>query len=112
MACPQLTIDLDIIEGNARTIVGLCTEHGISVSGVTKGVCGNAEVAKAMLRGGVVSLAESRLENISRLRAGGIDVPITMMRLPPLSGVDKVVAAAGTSLNSEPDVVAGLSEAA
>jgi predicted amino acid racemase len=112
MVYPHLSIDLEVIEGNARTIVDLCAEHGIAVSGVTKGVCGNSEIAKAMLRGGVISLAESRLENIARLRAGGIDVPITMLRLPPLSGVDEVVAAAGASLNSELDVVAGLSEAA
>lgn len=112
MVYPRLSIDLDAIERNARTIIGLCAEHGIAVSGVTKGVCGNAEIAEAMLRGGVVSLADSRLENIARLRAGGIDVPITMLRLPPLSGVGEVVAAAGASLNSELDVVAGLSEAA
>ena len=109
---PYLTIDLEAIEGNARTIVGLCAAHGIAVLGVTKGVCGNAEIAKAMLRGGVVSLGDSRLENIARLRTGGIEVPITMLRLPPLSGVDEVVAAAGASLNSELDVVAGLSKAA
>ncbi len=86
MVYPTLSIDLDIIEGNARTIVGLCAEHGIAISGVTKGVCGHAEIAKAMLRGGVASLGESRLENIARLRARGIDTPITMLRLPPLSG--------------------------
>jgi predicted amino acid racemase len=112
MVYPHLSVDLDVIEGNARTIVDLCAEHGIAVSGVTKGVCGNAEIAKAMLRGGVVSLGESRLENIARLRAGGIDAPITMLRLPPLSGIGEVVAAAGASLNSELAVVAGLSEAA
>lgn len=112
MVYPHLSIDLDVIERNARAIVDLCAKHGITVAGVTKGVCGNAEIAKAMLRGGVVSLADSRLENIARLRAGGIDVPITMLRLPPLSGVDEVVAATGASLNSELEVVASLSEAA
>ena len=112
MVYPYLSIDLDIIECNTRTIVSLCGEHGIAVSGVTKGVCGNAEIAKAMLRGGVVTLADSRLENIALLRAGGIEVPITMLRLPPLSGVNEVVAAANTSLNSEFDVVIGLSKAA
>jgi predicted amino acid racemase len=109
---PYLSVDLDAIEQNARAIVGLCAEHGIAVTGVTKGVCGNAEIAKAMLRGGVASLADSRLENIARLRVGGIDVPITLLRLAPLSGVEEVAAAAGASLNSEIEVVAGLSEAA
>jgi predicted amino acid racemase len=109
---PYLTVDLDAIEHNARAIVGRCAEHGITVAGVTKGVCGNVEIARAMLRGGVASLADSRLENIARLRAAGVGVPITMLRLPPLSGVEEVVAAAGASLNSELEVVAGLSEAA
>jgi predicted amino acid racemase len=109
---PTLSIDLDAIEHNARAIVGLCAEHGIAVSGVTKGVCGNAEIARAMLRGGIASLADSRLENIVRLRAGGIDVPITLLRLPPLSGVEAVVASVDASLNSEIEVVAGLSAAA
>jgi predicted amino acid racemase len=109
---PILAIDLDAIEHNAETVVDLCTGYGIAVTGVTKGVCGDAEIAKAMLRGGVASLADSRLENIARLRAGGIDVPIILLRLPPLSGVDAVVAAAGTSLNSELEVVAGLAGAA
>ncbi len=112
MAYPLLSIDIDIIEHNARAIVELCAGHGIMVSGVTKGVCGNAEIAKAMLRGGVVSLGDSRLENIARLRAGGIEAPIIMLRLPPLSGVDDVVRSAGISLNSEFEVVAGLSDAA
>ncbi len=112
MAHPSLTIDLEAIEHNARTIAAFCSEYGIAVSGVTKGVCGNPEIAKAMLRGGVGTLADSRLENIARLRAGGVEVPVTMLRLPPLSGVAEVVVAAHASLNSEIEVVAGLSDAA
>ena len=61
MTAPYLTIDLDKIEYNTRTIVSLCRSHGIEVTGVTKGVCGQPEVAKAMLRGGVSSLADSRI---------------------------------------------------
>lgn len=112
MVYPCLSVDLDAVEHNARAIVGLCAEHGIAVTGVTKGVCGNAEIAKAMLRGGVASLADSRLENIARLHAGGVEAPITLLRLPPLSGVEEVVALVGASLNSELEVVAGLSKAA
>lgn len=112
MTGPYLAVDLDAIEHNARVVAGFCAEHGIAVTGVTKGVCGNVEIAMAMLRGGVASLADSRLENIVRLRNGGIDAPLTLLRLPPLSGVEKVVATAGASLNSEITVLAALSEAA
>ena len=52
MPAPYVSIDLDKIEHNARTVVRLCAAHGIRVSGVTKCVCGNSGVARAMLRGG------------------------------------------------------------
>jgi predicted amino acid racemase len=112
MIYPYLTIDLDKIEENARAIVALCRQHGIEVTGVTKGVCGHPEIAKAMLRGGVTSIGESRFENIHRLRSGGVDAPCMLLRVPPLSGVDEVLASADVSLNSELPVLAGLSETA
>ncbi|KPK37841.1 MAG: hypothetical protein AMJ69_10190 [Gammaproteobacteria bacterium SG8_47] len=112
MTSPYLTINLAKIEHNARTIVGLCREHGITVSGVTKATCGHPDVAAAMLRGGVSSLADSRLENIRRLKAAGIDTPCMLLRVPALSGVDEVVDSIDVSLNSEMSVLAGLSQAA
>jgi len=112
MTYPWLRIDLDKIEHNSRTLVALCSEHGIAVSGVTKATCGNPDVANAMLRGGVSSIADSRLENIHRLQAAGVDTSYTLLRLPPLSGVDSVVATVGLSLNSELCVLQALSVAA
>jgi predicted amino acid racemase len=112
MTTPYLTIDLDKIEHNARSIVALCRAHGIAVAGVTKLTCGHPRVAEALLRGGVTGLADSRLENIRRLRRAGIRSPCMLLRLPPLSGVDAVVAAADLSLNSEARVLAALSAAA
>ncbi|MDH3239522.1 MAG: alanine/ornithine racemase family PLP-dependent enzyme [Alphaproteobacteria bacterium] len=112
MAPARLTIDLDKIEHNARAVVSFCREHGIDVTGVTKGVCGHPEIAKAMLRGGVSSLGESRLENIHRLRRAGIDAPCTLLRVPPLSEAANVVASADVSLNSELSVLTALSDVA
>lgn len=112
MAHPYVTINLDKIEHNARTIVSLCARHGIDVIGVTKGTCGNPQVANAMLSGGVSAIAESRVENVRRLRAAGIDTSYMMLRLPPLSAVDEVVQLTQVSLNSELRVLEGLSQAA
>ena len=109
---PWLSIDLDKIEHNARTIVALCTRHGIAVAGVTKAACGNPEVAKAMLRGGVCSIADSRLENIHRLKAAGVDTSYLLLRLPPLSRTEAVVDAVDMSLNAELPVLGALSAAA
>jgi predicted amino acid racemase len=52
----------------ARVIVELCKAHGIEVTGVTKGTCGNPGGARAMLRGGVTSIGESRMLNIAGLK--------------------------------------------
>ena len=112
MTYPYVTIDLNRIEHNARIIVGLCRDHGIAVTGVTKVTCGDPDVAKAMLRGGVAGIADSRLENIKRLKRAGIPPPLMLLRLPPLSGVEEVAASLEISLNSELAVLEGLSVAA
>ncbi|WP_455210300.1 alanine racemase, partial [Kaarinaea lacus] len=112
MKTPYLTIDLDKIEHNARTIVSLCEQYGISVTGVTKVVCGNPEIAKAMLRGGVHALADSRLINIHRLQAAGIQTQYMLLRIPALSEVNDVIASVDISLNSELHTLQALSAAA
>ena len=109
---PYLIIDLDKIERNARTVVDLCAQHGITVTGVTKGVCGHPGVASAMLRGGVASIADSRMKNIQRLRNSCLDTALILLRVPPLSAVNAVVELADLSLNSELPVLEGLSAAA
>ena len=112
MVSPCLSIDCDKIEHNARIIVNLCKQSDIKVAGVTKCVCGHPEVARSMLRGGVASIADSRLENIDRLKQAGIDAAYMLLRIPPLSAVDAVVEAVDVSLNSELAVLQGLSAAA
>jgi len=112
MTGPWLRIDPGKIEHNSRTLVELCARHGIAVTGVTKATCGNPEVAKAMLRGGVCSIADSRLQNIHRLKSAGIDTRFMLLRLPPLSGTESVVESVDISLNSELSVLQGLSAAA
>jgi predicted amino acid racemase/arginase family enzyme len=112
MSGPRVTIDLDRIERNARAVVAACREAGIEVFGVTKGTCGMPQVARAMLRGGVAGIGESRFENIRRLRASGISCPIMLLRSPPLSRIEEVIASVDISLNSELAIIAELSRVA
>ena len=65
-----------------------------------------------MLRGGVVAIADSRLENIQKLKDAGIEASFMLLRVPALSVVDKVVELTDVSLNSELSVLEGLSKAA
>ncbi len=109
---PYVTVDLDKIEHNARTITALCADRGIEVCGVTKVTCGMPQVARAMLRGGVAGIGESRMKNIHRLKANGVVAEFTLLRIPPLSAAEDIVASVDMSLNSELPVIRALSEAA
>ena len=109
---PYITIDLDKVEHNARTIAALCGKYGMEVCGVTKVTCGMPQVAKAMLRGGVASIGESRVKNIHRLKANGVATEFTLLRIPPLSAAEDIVTSVNMSLNSELPVIRALSEAA
>jgi predicted amino acid racemase len=112
MTAPRLEIDLDMLHHNARTLVGWLAARGISVTGVTKATLGSPAVARVLLDAGVRGLGESRIENIETLRAGGVAAPITLIRSPMPSQVDRVVTHANVSLNTEVDVIGRLSSAA
>jgi ornithine racemase len=112
MSGPYVTIDLKKVQDNARIITELCTSSGIQVTGVTKVTCGMPTVARAILAGGVTSIGESRIENIRRLKVSGINAPIMLLRIPPLSAVDEIVTSVDISLNSEFPIIKALSEAA
>lgn len=107
-----LEVDLDIITSNAKQVVGFCADYRIEVCGVTKATCGSPMVARAMLKGGVSSLGESRIDNAKRLRYGGVHAPLWMLRIPSPSEAGDVVRFFDLSLNSEIDTLDALSKAA
>ncbi len=108
----RIEVNTQTIHQNARILVEFCAAHGIQVAGVTKACCGHPDVAWAMLAGGVAMLADSRLDNIRRMRAAGIAGPFMLLRLPALSEVNDVVALTQVSLNTEVETVRALSQAA
>lgn len=107
---PKLIVDYEVLKNNVRTVVSLCNNKGIKVAGVTKVFCGNPNIAKAYVEGGVSFLADSRIENLKRLK--DFDVPKIMLRLPMISEVEDVVEYADISLNSELETIKALSEMA
>jgi predicted amino acid racemase len=112
LTAPRLEIDLAKIEANTRTLVQRLGRRGIRVTGVTKAAMGAPELGTALERGGVTGLADSRIQNLGRLRASGSTLPRTLLRSPMLTEVDAVVRDASISLNSEPTVIAALANAA
>lgn len=112
MSVSGLQINLDKIFHNASTLVARLKTHEISVTGVTKAFLGAPEIASALLRGGVTSLGDSRIENIEFMRQSGITAQMILIRSPMLSQTDRVVESADISFNTELDVLAALSLAA
>lgn len=109
MSAPRLEIDLEKIYHNARTLVKRLGKRGISVTGVTKATLGSREIANTLLRAGVIALGDSRIENIETMCLAQVPAPMTLIRSPMLSQVDRVVAHADTSFNTELDTIKKLS---
>jgi ornithine racemase len=110
MNMPALTIDVKKIEHNTRTMVEMCGNLGIKVAAVTKGYCAIPEIAEASVRGGAHMLADSRIQNLIKLKH--IKIPKILLRLPMISQVDDVVEYADISLNSEYETIKALSQKA
>jgi predicted amino acid racemase len=108
---PRLEIYPDRIEHNARTIVTLCHEHGISVAGVTKVSCAHPAVVHALVNAGVDMLADSRLENLQAIRALNTSLPLMLLRIPAQDRIKEVVEFSDISLNSSVETVRMLSQA-
>jgi len=105
-----VTVDLTKIEANTRRVREMLS--GVEVVAVTKVTCGTPEVAAAMLAGGAVAIGESRLENIVRMRAAGIEAPFWLLRATPPALAPETVRLADVSLASEVGSVEALEGAA
>lgn len=112
MSAPRLEVDLGKIEHNARTMVERLAIRGISVTGVTKSILGSTEITSALLRAGITSLGDSRIENIESMHRADLNTPMTLIRAPMLSQVRRVVAHADISFNTELVTIRKLSAAA
>ncbi len=112
MTSPRVEIDLGKIQANARCLVRRLGARGLSVTGVTKAVCGHPDIADAMLDGGVAGLADTRIRNVVRMRTAGIICPISMIRAPLVSEKEDVIQYCDASYNTEMDTILKLGAAA
>ncbi|MFY2824145.1 alanine/ornithine racemase family PLP-dependent enzyme [Ruegeria sp. MALMAid1280] len=104
----RIDVDLDKIRYNTRFLVDHLRPRGITVTGVTKAVCGHPAIANAMIEVGATGLADARISNVMRMRNAGISCPISLIRTPMLSQVEQVVDNCDVSYNTEVDIIACL----
>ncbi len=107
---PKVVVDLKKIVTNTRIVADICKEKSVDIMGVTKVFCGAPEVAEAEMKGGIKYFADSRLENLMKLKE--LDLPKILLRLPMISQADDVVHYADISLNSEIKTIEALNIAA
>ncbi|MDP7494490.1 MAG: alanine/ornithine racemase family PLP-dependent enzyme [Candidatus Undinarchaeales archaeon] len=112
MTSPRIEIDLGKIAHNAGKLKELYGSKGISVFGVTKGVCGDPRIADALLKSGLSVIADSRIANIRKMRDAGVQAQFLLLRAPISSQVEDVVRYVDISLNSELSVIEALSASA
>jgi len=111
MGTPRLEIDLAKIGHNVREVIKLYGAKGLTITGVTKGVCGDPLVAGVYLKNGISVLGDSRIANIRRMREAGIRAPFILLRMPAPGEADAVVRECSLSFNSELSVIRELSAA-
>ncbi len=76
--------------------------------GVSKATLGDPAIAKAMIQGGVKFIADSRLENIQKMKHAGISTQFVLLRTA-LSQAESVIKNVDISLNTELETVKELS---
>lgn len=110
MHYPAIKVDTEKLKHNTRVMMEKCSKFGIDIVPVTKVYCGIPEIAQASADAGVIMLADSRIENLKKMKE--IKIPKILLRIPMLSQADEVVEYADISLNSEYETIKALSEKA
>lgn len=105
---PRIEISLSQIRDNARMLSELYGQKGISVMGVSKAVLGEPSIIQAMIQGDVKFIADSRIENIQKMKNAEISAQFVLLRTP-LSHAELVVKIADISLNTEMETLKRLS---
>lgn len=96
---PRIVIHLDRIARNAKETLDLCHRRGISVTAITKGVCGDMRIAATLCEAGVDTLGDSRLENLKKYHI--LPCEKWLIRIPMLSECREAIQVADVSLVSE-----------
>jgi ornithine racemase len=106
---PELTIDVDVVTHNTRTIAESLLAGGIELVGVTKVLDGEPLIGAAMLEAGCAGLADSRLPAMVRLAASAL-APLTLIRPPQPDEIEAAAQVADRVLLSDARTARALGE--
>lgn len=98
---PILEINLDKVYQNVKYMVELCDSMEIDIAGVVKGFNGLPKIVEEFVNGGCKYIADSRMDQIIKLKKHGIEAPFMLIRIPMFSEINELVKYVDISLNSE-----------
>jgi len=102
MMYPELLIDRQKILKNALSIKRLLDKKNIDLFFVSKVFCADIRVCKTLVENGFYKIADSRIQNLDKLRHHFTDkVELLLLRLPMHSEIEKVVDICDVTLVSE-----------
>lgn len=108
----RVIFDLHALSQNVRQIGNWMDEHGAKWTVVSKVLCGNKDIIRALQIMGVRSLADSRLRNLKNIDKIIDDFESWYLRLPHMSVIKDVVALSDVSLNSEIEIIKAINKEA
>lgn len=108
---PLLRVRTDKIKENAQTLIAACAKHGIKIWGVSKGISAFPEAARAYIEGGVRVIADSRLDNIRKMKDAGIEAEFALIRIPMRSELEELAELCDYTLISDIGTMRELSAA-
>jgi predicted amino acid racemase len=104
----QLTINLEALAHNIAEINRWMEDHGATWTLVSKVLCGHEDTLDGLVRMGVRSFGDSRLENLTYLADHKDKCESWYLRLPHRSAIEDVIHLTDVSLNSEIDIIQAL----
>ncbi len=101
MSYPILRVHRDKIRENGEIIIRESAKSGISLWGVSKGISAFPEIAETFCDAGFKVIADSRMENIRKMKAKLPDAEYALIRIPMLSELEEVAELCDYCLISE-----------
>jgi len=109
MSYPILRVHTGKIRENGERMIEECAKHGISLWGVSKGISAFPEIARTYKEAGFKVIADSRIANIKKMRASGVDSDYALIRIPMRSELEDVIENCNYSLVSDIGTIEAMS---
>ncbi|MDA3864083.1 MAG: alanine racemase [Deltaproteobacteria bacterium] len=108
----RVIINLEALYHNIETVSEWMKNHDLDWTLVTKVLCGHKPTLNALIRLGIKSVGDSRIQNLEDLYEINKDIETWYLRIPSLSELEDVVTLADVSLNTETQSIKTINEIA